>query len=125
MSAFARRELGLELDRWQSRALDRALTVNGAGRLLHREYLISTARQNGKTAIVRALIGWALTTSIGPAWELLYGLAHTRAQARIPYAAVMSDLAPLQRRLGHERSGGLALTRYLGIRSAEIGRAHV
>jgi hypothetical protein len=119
--AFARRELGLELDRWQARAVTRALAVNAGGRLLHREYLISTARQNGKTAIVRALVGWALTTAAGPAWELLYGLAHTRAQARIPYAAVMSDLAPLQRRLGHERSGGLALTRYLGIRSAVAG----
>jgi len=119
--AFARRELGITLDRWQQDAIYRALAVNGAGRLLHREYLISTARQNGKTALVRALIGWALTTPIGPAWELVYGLAHTRAQARIPYAAVMSDLAPLQRRLGHERSGGLALTRYLGIRSAVAG----
>ena len=119
--AFARRELGISLDRWQELAIYRALAVNGAGRLLHREYLISTARQNGKTALVRALIGWALTTAVGPAWELVYGLAHTRAQARIPYAAVMGDLAPLQRRLGHERSGGLALTRYLGIRSAVAG----
>jgi hypothetical protein len=119
--AFARRELGLTLDRWQERAIWRALAVNAAGRLVHREYLVSTARQNGKTAIVRAIIGWALTTAAGPAWELLYGLAHTRAQARIPYAAVMADLAPLQRRLGHERAGGLALTRYLGIRSAVAG----
>jgi len=119
--AFARRELGITLDRWQARAVSRALAVTAGGRLVHREYLISTARQNGKTAIVRALIGWALTTAAGPAWELIYGLAHTRAQARIPYAAVMSDLAPLQRRLGHERAGGLALTRYLGIRSAVAG----
>ena len=56
-----------------------------------------------------------------PRGTLIYGLAHTRGQARIPYAAVMTDLAPLQRRLGGERRGGLALTRYLGIRSAVAG----
>lgn len=120
--AWARRELGLELDRWQRRAITRALATNGAGQLVHREYLISTARQNGKTAIVRALIGWALTDAVGPPWALLYGLAHTRAQARIPYSAVLADLAPMARRLGRERRGGLALTRYLGIRSAIAGR---
>ena len=118
---YARRVLGIELDRWQRRAITRALATNAAGRLLHREYLVSTARQNGKTALVRALIGWALTDSAGPAWSLIYGLAHTRAQARIPYAEVMRDLAPIQRRLGSERRGGLALTRYLGIRSAVAG----
>lgn len=115
---FARRELGIELDRWQSRVLWRALVTDDAGKLLHREYLASTARQCGKTAIVRALIGWALTTLEGPAWSLLYGLAHNRPQARIPYNAVLADLRPIERRLGHERAGGLALTRYLGIRSA-------
>jgi hypothetical protein len=121
VAAYARRVLGLDLDAWQRRALARALATDAAGRLLHREYLISTARQNGKTAIVRALIGWALTSEIGPPWGLLYGLAHTRAQARIPYSAVLADLAPVARRLGTERRGGLALTRYLGIRSAVAG----
>ena len=115
--AFARRELGIELDRWQVRAIYRALAVDAAGRLVHREYLVSTARQQGKTALVRALIGWALTTLVGPAWELLYGIAYNRAQARIPYDAVRADLAPLARRLGPEVRGGLAVTRYLGIRS--------
>ena len=119
--AFARRELGLELDRWQRRALLRALAVDGAGRLVHREYLVSTARQQGKTAAVRSLIGWTLTTDAGPPWSLVMGLAHNRAQARIPYAAVLEDLRPLGRRVGHESAGGLALTRYLGIRSAMHG----
>jgi hypothetical protein len=118
---FARRELRLELDRWQRRAITRALAVDAAGRLVHREYLISTGRQNGKTAIVRSVLGWALTTDVGPAWALLYGLAYQRAQARIPYSAVLADLADLRRRVGPESSGGLALTRYLGIRSAMHG----
>ena len=68
---FARDELHIELDRWQRRALYRALACDAAGRLVHREYLISTGRQSGKTALVRALIGWALTTDIGPAWQLI------------------------------------------------------
>jgi phage terminase large subunit-like protein len=115
--AFARRELGIELDRWQVRAITRALAVDASGRLVHVEYLVSTARQQGKTALVRSLIGWALTTLVGPAWELLFGIAYNRAQARIPYDAVRADLAPLARRLGAEARGGLAVTRYLGIRS--------
>jgi hypothetical protein len=113
--------LGLELDRWQIRAITRALAVDDRGRLVHREYLVSTARQQGKTALVRALIGWALTSDVGPLWALIYGLAYNRPQARIPYAAVLADLADLRRRVGPEARGGLALTRYLGIRSAMHG----
>jgi hypothetical protein len=120
---FARRELGLELDRWQRRAILRALAVDARGKLVHREYLVSTARQQGKTALIRSLLGWALTTDVGPAWSLLYGLAHNRPQARIPYDAVRADLAPLARRLGPEARGGLAVTRYLGIRSNVAGWA--
>lgn len=121
MIGFARRELGIEPDRWQQRAITRALAVDAGGRLVHREYLVSTARQQGKTALVRSLLGWALTTDVGPAWSLLYGIAYNRAQARIPYDAVRADLADLARRLGPESRGGLAPTRYLGIRSAVAG----
>jgi len=99
----------------------RALAVDDRGRLVHREYLASTGRQQGKTALVRSLVGWALTTDAGPDWSLLYGLAHNRGQARIPYDAVLADLRPLARRLGPEVRGGLALTRYLGIRSNVAG----
>jgi hypothetical protein len=116
--AYAQRELGIRLDYWQRRVLLRALAVDRSGRLVHREYLASTSRQQGKTATVRALIGWALTTAAGPEWSLLYGIAYNRGQARIPYAAVLEDLRPIARRLGPESAGGLALTRYLGIRSS-------
>lgn len=121
--AYARDELRIDLDRWQVRALMRALAVDAGGVLVHREYLVSAGRQSGKTAIVRALIGTALTSDGLPAsWELLFGIAYNRAQARIPYAAVLADLAELATRVGTERRGGLALTRYLGIRSAMHGR---
>lgn len=122
VEAWARRELGIVLDRWQRRALNRALACDSSGRLVHRIYLISTGRQNGKTALIRALIGWALTARVIPDWALIVGLAHDKTQARIPYQAVAQDLAPMARRLGPPSRGGLALTRYLGLRSETYGR---
>jgi len=118
----ARLELGIQLDRWQRRALNRALAYDAAGRLVHRLYLISTARQNGKTALVRALIVWYLTSRRTPEWAMALGLAHDRKQAALPYRAVLADLEPIARRVGPLSRGGLALTRYLGIRSAMYGR---
>jgi hypothetical protein len=82
----------MRLDRWQRRALNRALAVDRDGRLVHQHYLISTARQNGKTLVVRSLIGWALTAAATPPWTMILGLAHDRGQARIPYTAVLEDL---------------------------------
>lgn len=122
VAAFAADELGITLDRWQRRAINRALAVDADGRTVHNLYLISTARQQGKTALVRALIGYALTGKGTPPWRFILGLAHDRTQARIPYEAVMADLAPIASRVGPYPRGGLAITRYLGIRSAMHGR---
>lgn len=122
MARYASTELGLELDRWQRRAINRALAVDGSGRLVHRLYVISTARQNGKTALMRSLIGYGLTGRGTPPWRVILGLAHDRTQARIPYEAVMADLAPIAARVGPYARRGLAVTRYLGIRSAMYGR---
>ena len=122
VALWARRELGISFDRWQRRALSRALAVDADAHLVYRMYLISTARQCGKTALVRGVIGWALTALGTPAWSMILGLAHDRAQARIPYESVLADLAPIGRRVGGYGAGGLALTRYLGIRSAMHGR---
>lgn len=119
VEAWAWAELGIRLDLWQRRALDRALAVDADWRLVHQHYLISTGRQNGKTAVVRSLIGWALTGADNPDWHRILGLAHDRGQARIPYEAVLADLGPIKRRFPR---GGLALTRYLGIRSDLYGR---
>jgi hypothetical protein len=119
VAAWALAELGIVLDRWQKRALNRALAYDARGLLVHRHYLVSAGRQNGKTVLVRALIGWALTGRATPAWSTILGLAHDKKQARVPYTAVLADLAPIKRRFPHE---GLALTRYLGIRSDLYGR---
>lgn len=119
VEAYARAELGIRLDRWQRRALNRALAYDERGKLVHRQYLVSAGRQNGKTVVFRSLIGWALTARDMPDWQLILGLAHDRTQARVPYTAVLADLAPIKRRYP---SAGLALTRYLGIRSDMYGR---
>jgi hypothetical protein len=120
VGAYVRAELGLSLDRWQQRGLNRALAYDAALQLVHRHYLLSAARQNGKTVGVRGLVGWAMTARAMPDWRLILGLAHDRGQARVPYEAVYQDLSPIRRR--YARQGGLALTRYLGIRSDLYGR---
>jgi hypothetical protein len=122
VGAYTRAVLGFALDRHQQRALNRALAYDEAYRLVHGIYLYSTARQNGKTAGVRSLTGWALTNRDGPPWSYILGLAHDRKQAGIPYRAVLADLSPVARRLSTPARGGLALTRYLGIRSGMYGR---
>lgn len=120
---WALTELGIRLDRWQRRVLNRALVYGADGRLLHSLYVASTARQNGKTTLVRSLVGWALTARRTPPWSMIYGLAHDKKQAALPYRAVLADLRPMARRLGPPSRGGLSLTRYLGITSATYGRS--
>jgi len=118
VEAFARTELGIRFDVWQRRAINRALAYRADFTLAHRMYLTSAGRQNGKTGGVRSVIGWALTAAEMPDWSLIMGIAHDRTQARVPYTAVLADLADVKKR--NPRS--LALTRYLGIRSDMFGR---
>lgn len=121
--ALAESILGIRLDRWQRRALNRALAYGRDGRLLHRIYLVSTGRQNGKTTVVRALVIWFLVGHLTPeGWRLAYGLAHDKGQARIPYGMIADDLRPMAARVGPASRGGLSLTRYLGLRSAMWNR---
>lgn len=61
VAAWAEDNLGFALWPWQVDALAGALEHDDAGNLRHRWGLISTARQNGKTALEAALIGWWLT----------------------------------------------------------------
>ena len=114
VGAYATRVLGIRLDRHQQRVLNRALAYGEDGRLLHRLYLYSTGRQNGKTVTVRSLIGWALTADNLPRWQTIIGVAHDKKQARIPYRAVRNDLTPLAKRVGRSELG---LTTYLGMTS--------
>lgn len=58
---WARTHLGKELMAWQVLALEGQLAHDDAGDLVHRESLVSCARQQGKSVALTALIGWALT----------------------------------------------------------------
>lgn len=122
VESWATRWLGAEPRAWQSRVWDRSLAYGHDGKLLHRIYLASTGRQQGKTFGVRGLVGWALTTDELPAWRDVVGIAHDRTQARIPYEAVSDDLVPIQAARGRNPArGGVAITRYAGIRSGTYG----
>jgi hypothetical protein len=124
VKAWALRELGISLDGWQSRALDRALRYDRNGDLLARIVLLSTARQNGKSVIVRSLFGWLLDEGQGlppfRGWTTLLAAAHDAKQARIIYKYVYSDLWGIDR-LRDRASGGarhgqdVRLTEHFGI----------
>lgn len=121
VARVAEKVKGIRLDRHQRRALNRALVYGSDGRLLHRLYLYSTARQQGKTVTVTSLLDWALTAAALPEWSRIIGVAHDKSQARIPYRNVANDLRPLEREYGSTARGGLNITTYLGIRSAMHG----
>lgn len=53
--------MGTTLWSWQREVLDGLLEHDGEGVLCHRHGLTSTARQNGKTQLLTALVGWWLT----------------------------------------------------------------
>ncbi len=52
--------LNIELMDWQRRVLDAQLSFDDVGDFVHRTSLVSTARQNGKTVALAALVGWWL-----------------------------------------------------------------
>jgi hypothetical protein len=58
---WAKTFMGLDLFEWQAHALFGQLAHDEHGDLLFRESLVSTARQNGKSIGLQALIGWWLT----------------------------------------------------------------
>ena len=77
------------------RAVDKALRHDRNGDLIHRIALFSTARQNGKSVIVRAFYGWLLEEGrFLPAfseWTAILAAAHDAKQARIIYRGVYLD----------------------------------
>ena len=92
-----RTELGITLDPWQRYVLDRMLRTDRNGDLIHRIALIGVGRQNGKSVIVRVLIGWMLDDGQyrDPfrGWSTILAAAHDAKQARIVYRGVGSDIA--------------------------------
>jgi len=93
---WAQRELKLSLDPWQAYVIHQVLRHDRKGNLFHRIALFSTARQNGKTVIVRVIVGWILAEGQRlPAfsgWTEMLAAAHDAPQARIMYKRVLSDI---------------------------------
>jgi len=91
---WAARRIGLKLLTWQAWVVDRMLEVDPAtGRLRYREILLSVARRNGKTSILRALVGWV--TEESPIWMRSLNGSYTKDQALITFNAASVDLTPL------------------------------
>ena len=93
VAAWSERVLGRRLFEWQRIALSGQLTHDENGDLVFRESLVSTARQNGKSIALTALIGWALTE-----WSVIRGepvhvlsLANKLDRA----VAIFRELAPV------------------------------
>jgi phage terminase large subunit-like protein len=104
---------------WQRYALYQILRHDRAGDLIARIALLSTARQNGKSVIVRALYGWMLDEGqeLAPFahWTTLLAAAHDAKQARITYANVLRDL--MARR---EKRRAVRTSMYQGITAGRL-----
>ncbi len=61
ISQWATLHMGIELMAWQKHVLNGQLSHDGKGNLQFREALSSTARQQGKSVALQALIGWWIT----------------------------------------------------------------
>lgn len=94
--AWSKRELGITLGPWQQYVVRQILRFDKLGDLLARIALISTARQNGKSLIVRTIVGWILDEGQHePAfagWTAILAAAHDSKQARLMYRAVGADI---------------------------------
>ena len=93
VAAWAERVQGKTLFEWQRIALDGQLTHDENGDLVFRESLVATARQNGKSVALTALIGWAMTE-----WSVIRGKpVHVMSVAnKLDRAvAIFLELAPV------------------------------
>jgi hypothetical protein len=98
VAEWAEKRVGLACTPWQRFALDRLLEVDpDRGRLRYRSAIVSCARRNGKSTVLRGPLGWLLDAS--PLWSLGAITAPTREQA---YAALFAQLANDVRPLGME-----------------------
>jgi hypothetical protein len=91
VARWAKENLNIELMPWQVNALSGQLAHDESGRLIFRESLVSTARQQGKSVALRALIGWWLTeyTATVGASQTVMSVANKLDRAE----AIFNDLA--------------------------------
>ena len=125
--AWAEREIGLVASDWQTHVIDKILRHDRDGDLCANLALVGCGRQNGKSVIVRIIVGWMLDEGqeLPPfaEWSTILLAAHDAKQARIIYDGVFADLSGIDR-LRKRAKGGrfertVKLTELFGIR---IGR---
>ena len=96
VTKWAARTLGMTHGPWQAYALDRILAHDDDMNLIARKALISVGRQNGKSVIVRSLVGWLLDEGYRYEtfrdWTFVLLAAHDAKQARIPYDFIRRDV---------------------------------
>jgi hypothetical protein len=121
---WAQRKLGRRIDWWQARTLRRVLRHDRFGHLIHRTALFSTARQNGKSVVVRTFYGWLLDEGHDHVpfshWAELIAAAHDAKQARLLYSAVYRDLLTIPEIANENKPGQMGardirLTEHFGI----------
>ena len=91
VAGWAERHMQMTLMPWQIHALSGQLAHDGSGLLQFRESLVSTARQNGKSVALQALIGWWMTEGAvirgGPQSVMSVANKLDRAEAIFPLLA--------------------------------------
>ena len=93
---WAEKKLGIICGPWQEYAIGRMLECDDDGELIARLILLSVARQNGKSVIVRIIVGWIMDEGYRldafEDWRFILLAAHDAKQARIPYDFIRRDL---------------------------------
>lgn len=102
VAEFSEAVMGRALFPWQQLAVEGQLQYRRDDRgrpvLLHRESLVSTARQNGKSVALTALIGWALTRWAAHRGEPVHVLSVANKLDRA--VAIFTELAPYLEAMG-------------------------
>lgn len=93
VAGWSERVLNKTLFGWQRQALNGQLTHDDNGDLVHRESLVSTARQNGKSVALTALIGWWLTDFAAMRGKPMKVLSTANKLDRA--VAIFNELAPV------------------------------
>jgi len=58
---WAKKFLGVEVMAWQRHVLNAVLSYDAQGQWCNHKALVSVARQNGKTVLMKSVLGWYLT----------------------------------------------------------------
>ena len=93
VALWAEQNMGVKLHPWQCRALDGMFCLNDDGELLFRESLISCARQQGKSLLMTACIGFFVTTFARRRGHAQYALSVAKRLDRAE--SIFTVLAPI------------------------------